>query len=74
MQSANFVRAHWIWRHIVYPGGKVPSDEGGDPIEAQSIHNGKAGRPSDEDTPPSSVRQPMMFDSPSAAISRANAA
>lgn len=52
----------------------MPSDEGGDPIEAQSIHNGKAGRPSDEDTPPSSVRQPMMFDSPSAAISRANAA
>lgn len=26
-QTANFVRAHWLWRHIAYPGGRVPSDD-----------------------------------------------
>jgi hypothetical protein len=27
LQSANFVRAHWLWRHVTYPGGGIPDED-----------------------------------------------
>ncbi len=25
MQAANFVRSHWFWRKVAYPGGVIPA-------------------------------------------------
>ena len=25
LQAANFVRSHWFWRKVAYPGGIIPA-------------------------------------------------
>lgn len=81
-QAANFVRAHWLWRHVTYPGGHIPLEdrESKDTRDTDSIRAGNAGRTSDENAPNGSGAYAESNDrgaydsSANDAVTRANAA
>jgi hypothetical protein len=53
LQTANFVRAHWLWRHVTYPGGHIPLEDMDtrDNRVSESIRAGNANRLSEDDAP-----------------------
>lgn len=81
VQSANFVRSHWIWRHVAYPGGHIPLedvDSKDSPRDTDSIRAGHAGRPSGDGSPnvgyAAANGRGMHDPTANDAVSRANAA
>ncbi|BDA50848.1 Sugar transport protein MST4 [Coccomyxa sp. Obi] len=73
-KTANFVRAHWLWRHVAYPGGHIPIEDR-DPAAAKSI---RAGRNSDQPSPRDNGGKGTAAAAPDGsaadAVARANAA
>lgn len=47
------MRAHWLWRHVTYPGGHIPLEDMDtrDNRESESIRAGNANRLSEDDAP-----------------------